>query len=642
MAKLGSPLQFEPKSDVPSPVLLAGKSQIGTNLSALKIDLARYDTPMNNAAASMLVTQELGNMVEKGTKAYFAVEEIKRGYEKSKAGEGWDTMNMDFDTAFTNARTVEDKQQVLNTFKGDVNTYKKGLGDWANRPDSLEYIADKNRQSYQRLKKAEASIATQQYNYSVGDAKGRIKNSEIAIATDPSADVNTEIQKQISSLVDLMNLGETDEKQHLLAVNNVAFRAYMSRAKFIGRKLGRENPSIRLEDMDRNEIFKKIDLQVSFDGNLEEGKLRPHYKDQILDEFFAGSTERMREAAAQDQAFEQSSKIFYREDIRKKKLEYKTMRIEGKLTQETHDDLMAYFDNNSQHAEMNEYNENYIKYKDASPIQTVLFNWTDQNGDIATALAEGTDTSLMGMYDEQANSFDLDAIEDLMRAKGITHEKTIDAVRAYYTNTQEVLSKGYYGGASAKLVIEGALMNMVDKDNVHAFYDNFGIPVDQRTTKGFDYKLYNDKTGSIIDNAKDEWNIIRKVEAGVIGAIQADIDATKGVQLVKDGKAIALSSDYDQMIDDKQVPLPTPFSATINENGDVVHWQARANTPKFRREFRTYVERLTKLVTHQQHPKEYWIQLHKNVAAKKDADKLANKQRTGNGKKLGLGVPKDD
>ena len=69
------------------------------------------------------------------------------GYEKAKAGEDWDKINMDFDTAIANARTVEDKQQVLNTFEGDVNTYKKGLGDWANRPDSIEYIADKNRQS---------------------------------------------------------------------------------------------------------------------------------------------------------------------------------------------------------------------------------------------------------------------------------------------------------------------------------------------------------------------------------------------------------------------------------------------------------------------------------------------------------------
>jgi len=642
MAKLGSPLQLEQKGKIPSPVLLEGRSMIGNNLAALKIDFANYSTPMQNAAASQLVTQELGNMVEKGTKAYFAVEEIKMGYEKAKAGEDWDKINMDFDTAIANARTVEDKQQVLNTFQGDVNTYKKGLGDWANRPDSIEYIADKNRQSYQRIKKAEASISLQQYNYAVGDEKQAIKNSEIAIATDPKADVNTEIQKQIASLGALRDLGATNQEQYLMGVKNVAFAAYMSRAKLIGRKMGRENPSIRLEHLDRNEIFKEINLQVSFDGNLEEGKLRPHHKDQILDEFFAGSTEMMREKAAHDQAFEQSSKIFYREEFRKKKSEYTKMRIEGRLTKEMHDDLMAYFDYNSQHAELNEYNENYIKYKDASPIQTVLFNWTDQNGQIATALADGTDTSLMGMYDEKANSFDVEAIEDLMRAKGITHQPTIDAVRGYYSNTQEVLSKGYYGGASAQLVVEGALMDMVGKEEgADVFYHNFGIPVDQRTKKGFDYTVYNNKTGSIIDNAKKEWNIIKEVESDVIGAIQADIDAAKGVKLVKDGKAIALSSEYDQMIDDKQVPLPTPFSAVINQDGDVVNWEARANTPKFRREFRTYVERLTKLVTKQQYTKEYWIQLDKDVAAKKKAEGLADDQRTNQGKKLGGGVPND-
>jgi len=113
------------------------------------------------------------------------------------------------------------------------------------------------------------------------------------------------------------------------------------------------------------------------------------------------------------------------------------------------------------------------------------------------------------------------------------------------------------------------------------------------------------------------------------------------VKLVKDGKAIALSSEYDQMIDDKQVPLPTPFSAVINQDGDVVNWEARANTPKFRREFRTYVERLTKLVTKQQYTKEYWIQLDKDVAAKKKAEGLADDQRTNQGKKLGGGVPND-
>ena len=641
MAKLGSPLQLEPKSNIPSPVLLEGRSMIGKNFAALKIDLASYSTPMQNAAASMLVTQELGNMVEKGTKAYFAVEEIKRGYEKAKAGEEMDRMGMDFDTDFMNARTVEDKQQVLNTFEGDVNTYKKGLGDWSKRPDSTEYIADKNRQSYQRLKKAEASIALQQYNYAVGDEKQAIKNSEIAIATDPKADVNTEIQKQIASLGALRDLGATNQEQYLMGVKNVAFAAYMSRAKLIGRKMGRENPSIRLEHLDRTEIFKGIDLQVSFDGNLEEGKLRPHHKDQILDEFFAGSTEMMREKAAHDQAFEQSSKIFYREDIRKKKLEYKTMRIEGKLTQETHDDLMAYFDYNSQYAELNEYNENYIRYKDATPIQTVLFNWTDQNGHIATALADGTDTSLMGMYDEQANSFDLDAIEDLMRAKGITHEKTIDAVRAYYSNTQEVLAKGYNGGASAKLVIENALMKMVDKADGNAFYNNFGVSVKDRELRKFEYDLYNDRRDSVIDNAKKEWDIIGKVEADVMGAIQADIQAATGVKLVKDGKAIALSSEYDMMQDDKQVPLPTPFSATINEDGDVVSWQARVNTPKFRGEFRVYVERLTKLVTKQQYTKEDWIQLAKNVAAKEAAEDKADQDRTNQGKRLGGSVSND-
>jgi len=303
---------------------------------------------------------------------------------------------------------------------------------------------------------------------------------------------------------------------------------------------------------------------------------------------------------------------------------------------------MAYLDYNSQWDDLEEYSQNYIQYKNATPIQTVLFNWTDQNGDIATALADGTDTSLMGMYDEKANSFDVEAIEDLMRAKGITHQPTIDAVRGYYSNTQEVLSKGYYGGASAQLVVEGALMDMVGKEEgADVFYHNFGIPVDQRTKKGFDYTVYNNKTGSIIDNAKKEWNIIKEVESDVIGAIQADIDAAKGVKLVKDGKAIALSSEYDQMIDDKQVPLPTPFSAVINQDGDVVNWEARANTPKFRREFRTYVERLTKLVTKQQYTKEYWIQLDKDVAAKKKAEGLADDQRTNQGKKLGGGVPND-
>jgi len=641
MAKLGSPLQLEQKSNTPPPVLLEGRSMIGKNFAALKIDLAKYSTPMQNSAASQLVTQELGNMVEKGTKAYFAYEEIKRGYEKAKAGEEMDQMGMDFDTDFINARTVEDKQQVLNTFQGSVNEYKKGLGDWSKRPDSLEYLADKNRQSYQRIKKAEASIALQQYNYAVGDEKQAIKNSEIAIATDPKADVNTEIQKQIASLGALRDLGQSNQEQYLMAVKNVAFASYMSRSKLIGRKMGRENPSIRLEHLDRNEIFEAINLQVSFDGNLEKGKLRPHHKDQILDEFFAGSTEMMREKAAHDQAFEQSSKIFYREEFRKKKSEYTKMRIEGRLTKEMHDDLMAYFDYNSQHAELNEYNENYIKYKDASPIQTVLFNWTDQNGQIATALADGTDTSLMGMYDEKTNPFDVEAIEDLMRAKGITHEKTIDAVRAYYSNTQEVLAKGYNGGASAKLVIENALMKMVDKNDANAFYNNFGVSVVDRERRKFEYNLYNNRTGTVIDNAKQEWDIISKVEADVIGAIQADIQAATGVKLVKDGKAIALSSEYDMIQDDKQVPLPTPFSATINENGDVVNWEARANTPKFRGEFRVYVERLTKLVTQQQYPKEYWIQLRKNVAAKKEAEGLADDQRTNQGRKLGGSVSND-
>ena len=77
MAKLGSPLQLEQKSNIPPPVLLEGRSMIGKNFAALKIDLASYSTPMKNAAASQLLTQELGNMVEKGTNAYFAVEEIK-------------------------------------------------------------------------------------------------------------------------------------------------------------------------------------------------------------------------------------------------------------------------------------------------------------------------------------------------------------------------------------------------------------------------------------------------------------------------------------------------------------------------------------------------------------------------------------
>ena len=185
-------------------------------------------------------------------------------------------------------------------------------------------------------------------------------------------------------------------------------------------------------------------------------------------------------------------------------------------------------------------------------------------------------------------------------------------------------------------------MDMVGKaEGADVFYHNFGIPVVQRTEGGFDYTVYNNRTGSIIDNAKKEWNIIKEVESDVMGAIQADIDAAKGVKLVKDGKAIALSSEYDQMIDDKQVPLPTPFSAVINEDGDVVNWEARANTPKFRGEFRVYVERLTKLVTKQQYTKEYWIQLAKNVAAKEAAEDKADQDLTNQGKKLGGSVPND-
>jgi hypothetical protein len=303
---------------------------------------------------------------------------------------------------------------------------------------------------------------------------------------------------------------------------------------------------------------------------------------------------------------------------------------EGTLTETDHNKFISFLESSLLYGEKSKQNNRWVKWQNQRPLDDLVTDWTSQDGLIAREISKGTASgSDYGMYNTATNSYDVDKIDELMRGKGITHEPSIVAVKSFYRNTHKALSKGYNGGSQAKLAIEGLMKNLMGKGDSQAFEENWGVDL---RGNNFDFKVYTKSPKGIVSAAKDEWEILQNFETEMIGAIQADIANAGGSKRVDQGVSLPHLSDFSN----KEGKIKTPFYTEVDKDGNQVSWEQRTNTPRFRREFRQYLDKIQPDVRRQLRTPEYW-EAAKTRRAKNSQDVDADTTKRKKGKFSGKG-----
>ena len=642
MAKIGSPLQIDQRKSVQEPVLLPTTSRIGNNVGALKVDYMPYEIGQENAKAQMAVTNELSNMAFKVAEAYQVTENINRQYKVNLLERDLQENDAVFASEMSEARTYEQKNDVVERYRASITDF----GSRYNKiypsatPKEQRVGLDMQSRSLAKASTYEVQANMAQYSETTSDLKLRLKLNSEEFGTKQSIDPILQLRKGKELLGQLLEIGAMTKTGYDTAFNQYVTDGYINRSKLMGRQFGQDVADGKFaKDMTKESILEHIGALVGIDGNLD-----PSRSNQVYEAFNIASTTRLRELNTQDTAFERSANTYFREDVLKRKENYKISEDNGTLTQESHDDFISYLYNNRLYGERKKQDLRYSEYQnDKRPITNLVTAWTDSDGLIARAIADGTASgSDYGMYNTATNSYDVDNIVKLMRDQGITHQPTISAVRSFYRDTHTALSKGYNGGAQSGLVIDDEIKRLMFKDvkgdTSMQFKNSWGVTIPEGSP--FEYKQYTSNPKGVVNAAQDAFPILQEFETAMTGAIQADISNSASQRRVKDQESIEHLSRYSHQ-DGKDGRVATPFYTIVDpQTNSHITWEQRTNTPKFREQFKKYVADIAYSVKRNLRPPEYWkasdarIALDEKIKAdKKIEDKTINNSFTGSYKK---------
>ena len=520
--------------------------------------------------------------------------------------------------------TYEQKNDVVERYRTSITAFGSQYNKiYPNQTPKEQRVGlDMLSRSLTKASTYEVQANIAQFTETNADLQLRLKLNLETFSTKQAIDPITELRKGKELLGQMFEIGAMTKNQYDSAFDQYVTSAYTERSKLMGRQMGRDVAEGKTPKyMDKAEVLAHIGAMVSIDGNLDKSRAS-----EVYEAFTIAKTAKLRELITADSNNEQMSTIIHRKELGKRILKYAEQEEQGALTLKDHDEFVKFLDTSGLHGEKRKYNNNWVKWQGIRPIDDIVTNWVSQDGVIALALANGTASgSDYGMYNTATNSYDINAIDKLIRAKGITHEPTIVAVKAFYRNTHKALSQGYNGGTQAKLEIKTVMTQLMGQGDIKQFGINWGV---DSASKQFDFDLYTKSQGGILAGAKQHWTILQDFENEMLGAIQADIAGAAGTQRIDQGKSIPHLSDYS----DKKGQLKTPFSTTIDENNNPITWEQRTNTPLFRQQFKQYVNKLQVHIRQNLKPDAYW-----ENAKKVRQDKMNAEAKDTEKRKIGMG-----
>jgi len=615
MAKLGRRLEVDQRKSVQEPVLLPTTSRIGNNVGALKVDYMPYEIGQENAKAEMAVTNELTNMAFTVAEAVKVTQNINKQYKVNLLERDLQENDAIFASEMSETRTYEQKNDVVERYRASITAF----GSQYNKiypsatPKEQRVGLDMLSRSLTKASTYEVQANIAQFTETDADLQLRYKLNLDEFGRKAAIDPTKQLNIGIQLLEDRYKIGALNKDQFHAATDMFITEAYMARAKLMGRQFGDdisegkfeytdEKTGLPYRDLDEDQILFHIQARVGMLGNnIDESKV-----EQIVEEFNTARTAKMRAKNTEDTVNETTGKNLHKKALSIERTKYDILMEDGELTPESHKEHMQYLEASVQYSELARRETEYTQWKGANRIQSVFTEWTSQDGKIAQAIASGTASgSDYGMYNTATNSYNIDRIETLLKDQGITHKPTRDAIKAFYRRTHDVLSKGYNGGSNAKDEIKGMLTEMIGGENSGdvsgkpptEFYLKWGIPIEDRGK--FNYRAYSGSNKSLLDHAKQEYDIIRKFEAEMLGAIMRDINSAGQSQRYNKEKTESIKhhSQYTNADGEK---VETPFYSEIikHEKGgnSVIDWEQRTNTSEFSRQFRAYIQDIKTVV----------------------------------------------
>jgi hypothetical protein len=598
MAKIGSPLQVDQRKSVQEPVLLPTTSRIGNNVGALKVDYMPYEIGQENAKAQMAVTNELSNMAFKVAEAYQVTQNIDRQYKVNLLEKDLQENDAVFASEMAKTRTYEEKNAVVEQYRASITNFGSKYNDIypSATPKEQRVGLDMLSRSLTKASTYEVQANIAQFTETNADLQLRLKLNAEEFGTKQSIDPITQLRRGKELLGQMFQIKAITKNQYNALLDQYINDGYMNRSKLMGRNFGSQMAEGAVtQDYTKEKVLEHIGALVGIDGNLDKSRANAVYE-----AFTVAKTARLRELNASDTANEQNASRRHRVVLDEQKLQYSMKEEEGTLTETDHNKFISFLESSLLYGEKAKQNNRWVQWQNQRPLDDLVVDWTSQDGLIAREISKGTASgSDYGMYNTATNSYDVDKIDQLMRSKGITHEPSIVAVKAFYRNTHKALSKGYNGGSQAKLAIEGLMKKLMGKGDTKTFEENWGVDL---TDTGFDFKVYTKSPKGIVSAAQDEWEILQNFETEMIGAIQADIANAGGGKRVEQGVSIPHLSDFSN----KEGKIKTPFYTEVDRDGNQISWEQRTNTPRFRREFRQYLDKIQPDVRRQLRPAEYW------------------------------------
>jgi hypothetical protein len=628
MAKIGSPLPIDQRKSVQEPVLLPATSRIGNNVGALKVDYMPYEIGEDNAKAQMAVTNEMTNMAFKMAEAYQITQDINKQYKVNLLEKDLQENDITFASEMAETRTFEEKNDVVERYRSSITDFgSKYNSIYPNQtPQEQRVGLDMLSRSLTKASTYETQAQIAQFTETNADLQLRLKLNSEEFGTKQSIDPLTQLRRGKELLGQMLKIKAITKNQHSAMLDQYIQDGYMNRSKLMGRNFGNQMAEGSVtKDYTKDKVLEHIGALVGVDGNLDKSRAN-----EVYEAFTIAKTAKLRELNASDTANEQSASTRHRKDVDKQKLQYSVKEEDGTLTLDDHDTFISFLESSLLYGEKSKQNNRWVKWQNQRPLDDLVTDWTSQDGLIAREISKGTASgSDYGMYNTATNSYDVDKIDELMRGKGITHEPSIVAVKSFYRNTHKALSKGYNGGSQAKLAIEGLMKNLMGKGDSQAFEENWGVDL---RGNNFDFKVYTKSPKGIVSAAKDEWEILQNFETEMIGAIQADIANAGGSKRVDQGVSLPHLSDFSN----KEGKIKTPFYTEVDKDGNQVSWEQRTNTPRFRREFRQYLDKIQPDVRRQLRTPEYW-EAAKTRRAKNSQDVDADTTKRKKGKFSGKG-----
>ena len=237
---IGKPLLVTERREVArinplQPVLAAQTQGLSSNVAAQKIAMADYSIGMNNAQASVAVSNELVGMVEASVNAAVLIDKNQKDYKRLGMTEDWQQSNLDYQAQFAKATNPEEKANIISDYQVSTAKFTENWREIQGKTLESEKHLSNLRYNSNKLH----STMSTTYNQDIHTRTGLMYTKSIDtsvkdMSTDPSANMVTGFDDIKSDIENLVEGGHIEAPDALFKYNTLRDKIVAERSAMFG------------------------------------------------------------------------------------------------------------------------------------------------------------------------------------------------------------------------------------------------------------------------------------------------------------------------------------------------------------------------------------------------------------------------